>query len=120
MSVHCVYPCLRCVHSGFVHCVCAVHVGCLGCVGHVSVAVSLSVCVSVPQSQPWLPAVVPSSAHHELVIVREADVGDVRRVPKVPLVFGLWDRTAAQGWHQAKLSAPAILTPRLFHSLGAS
>lgn len=77
-------------------------------------------CVTLTLTQPQLPAVVPSSAHHELVVVREADVGDVRRVPKVPLVFGLWDRTAAQGWHQAKLCAHSHPDPKALHSLGAA
>lgn len=36
-----------------------------------------------------LPAVVSSCTYNVLVVMRKADVGDMRRVPKIPLVFGL-------------------------------
>lgn len=39
-----------------------------------------------------LPAVVSSCTYNVLVIMRKAYVGDVRRVPKIPLVFGLLEK----------------------------
>lgn len=43
-----------------------------------------------------LPAVISSCTYNVLVIVRKANVGDVRGVPEVPLVFGLLGETAVQ------------------------
>lgn len=131
----CAYPCLLCLCTVCVQCIYVWDVSVWSLCVHTCVAVSLSlslslsvhVCVPVslcpcvcecPSPSP-LPAVVPSGAHHELVVVREADVGDVRRVPKVPLVFGLWDRTAAQGWHQAKLCAHSHPDPKAFSLPGS-
>lgn len=44
-----------------------------------------------------LPAVVASRTYHVLVIVRKAYVGDMRRVPEVPLVFGLLGKSSSWG-----------------------
>lgn len=39
-----------------------------------------------------LPAVISSCTYHILVIMRKADVGNMRRMPKIPLVFGLLEK----------------------------
>ena len=39
-----------------------------------------------------LPAVISSCTYNVLVVMRKAYVGDVRRVPKIPLVFGLLEK----------------------------
>jgi len=43
-----------------------------------------------------LPAVISSCAHNILVIMRKAYVGDMRRMPEIPLVFGLLEKTEVQ------------------------